>query len=155
MKLTSAALESQLEKVRELESQLTFRIAVLSKRLDQQVVALLKDTPLNLTSYRILVVIDTFEEISISDISRFNAIDRAQVSRTAIELEKQGLVTFRSDPSSRRKKMVVLTEAGQALLDDLHPRFEARQKKLEQGLGPEAHQALWQGITKLAEAVSP
>lgn len=153
MKLTSAALESQLEKVRELESLLTFRLAVLSKLLDQQVVELLQGTPLSLTSYRILTVVDTFEEISISDISRFNAIDRAQVSRTAITLEEQRLVTFRSDPSSKRKKLVALTDQGHALLDEIRPRFDARQRALEQGLGPEAHAALWKGMTKLAELV--
>lgn len=155
MKLTSAALESQLEKVQELESQLTFRLAVLSKLLDQQVVALLKGTPLNLTSYRILIVVNTFEEISISDISRFNAIDRAQVSRTAVDLEKSGFVSFRGDPRSKRKKLVLLTEAGRAFLDEVRPKFEARRKALEQGLGPDAHEALWKGMSRLAELVSP
>ena len=36
MKLTAASLESQLEKVKDLESRLTFRLSVLSKVLDHQ-----------------------------------------------------------------------------------------------------------------------
>ena len=153
MKLTAAALERQLEKVRDLESQLTFRLSVLSKLLDQQVVALLKGTPLSLTSFRILTVVHTFEQISISDISRFNAIDRAQVSRTTIELEKRGFVTFLGDPKSKRKKLVLLTDEGKAILDEVRPKFEERRQALEQGLGPEAHKALWKGMTKLGELV--
>ncbi|MGI9509373.1 MAG: MarR family winged helix-turn-helix transcriptional regulator [Geminicoccaceae bacterium] len=155
MKLTSGALASQLEKVQELESQLTFRLAVLSKLLDQQVAELLKGTPLSPTSYRILTVVDTFGAISISDISRFNAIDRAQVSRTAMALAKQGLVAFRGDPRSKRKKIVVLTDDGRALLEDLRPQFQARRNALERGLGPEAHEALFLGLAKLGELVSP
>lgn len=155
MHMTAKSLEAQLEKVRELEGRLTFRLSVLSKTIDQQSSDLLKDTPLSLASYRILAVVGTFEEISISDISRFNAVDRAQVSRTAVDLAASGYVAFQSDPGSKRKKIVVLTEAGRALLDSLSPKFETRRKALKEGLGEEANAALWQGLDKLAEIIAP
>lgn len=154
MKLTSHELETQLRKVRELESRLTFRLAVLSKLLDQQALELLKGRDLNLTSYRILNVVDTFDAISISDLSRFAALDRAQISRTAADLVRRGLVEYASDPHSRRKKLVRLTDQGLALIEDIRPDFVERNRRLEEQLGPDDLQALWKGLTKLGEIVS-
>ena len=131
MDLTSAALEAQLNKVRSLESKLTFRIAVLAKLLDHEGQAMLEDTPLNLTAYRILHTVETFGAITVSDLSRVNVIDRAQVSRTAVELEKLGFVAFRPDPTSKRKKLVVPTEAGVEILSNIAPRFAARRRELQ------------------------
>ncbi|MEM8648322.1 MAG: MarR family transcriptional regulator [Pseudomonadota bacterium] len=155
MTLSSTTLEQQLTRVRDLESRLTFRLSVLSKLLDQQAVALLDDAPINLTGYRILNVINTFGEISISDISRFCAIDRAQVSRAAAELSRQELVAFRSDPVSKRKKIVVLTAEGGALLNELSPRFLARNTTLNEVLGAERREALLDAINRLSAHVSP
>ena len=154
MRLTSLELESQLKKVRELESRLTFRLTVLSKILDQQSLELLKGSGINLTSYRVMHVVDTFEAISISDISRFAALDRAQISRTAAELERRGLVAYGDDPQSKRKKLVRLTPAGLALLDEIRPKFVERNRRLEEQLGPEAYEGLWKGLTKLGQIVS-
>lgn len=154
MLVSAKTLEHQLEKVRELESRLTFRLSVLSKLLDQQAQELLKNTEINLTSYRILNIINTFSTVSISDISRFCGIDRAQVSRSAVDLEKLGLVVFSHDPTSQRKKLVSLSEAGHALLAELHPRFLARNEDFYGLLGAERHAALTEAINILTEYVS-
>ena len=151
---TSSDLQDQLNKVKALEKLVTFRVAVLSKRLDQQVVELLADTPLNLTSYRVMRVIETFEAISISDISRYIVIDRGQVSRTAMELARLALVEFRRDDASKRKKIVALTGQGQALMQQITPRFDQRQKALIEGLGEADFAALTQGLNKLARVLS-
>ncbi len=154
MHQNSATLESQLEKVRELESRLTFRLSVLSKLLDKQSQEFLEGTPLNLSSYRILAVVRTFEAISISDISRFNAMDRGQVSRAAIELEKLHLVCFRADAVSKRKKLVVLTDNGHDLLAQVQPGFDNYRDTLEAALGPDDLSALSSGLNKLTEFIS-
>ncbi len=151
---TSVTLESQLEKVRELESRLTFRLSVLSKLLDKQSQEFLQGTELNLSSYRILAVVRTFNAISISDISRFNAMDRGQVSRAAIELEKLRLVNFRADVTSKRKKLVVLTDEGHAILEHVQPKFDAYRDSLEAALGPDDLSALSSGLGKLTEFIS-
>lgn len=152
--LTSNELERRLDKVRQLESRLTFRLAILSKQLDQQASELLKDTPLNLTAYRVLNVVSTFDRISISDLSRYNGIDRAQASRTVDSLHKQGFVDFADDPKSKRKKLVLLTDAGRRLFDVIHPKFLERNKMLVEKLGPEAYDGLSKGLTKLADIMS-
>lgn len=154
MHQTSATLESQLEKVRELESRLTFRLSVLSKLLDKQSQDFLQGTPLNLSSYRLLAVVRTFEAISISDISRFNAMDRGQVSRAAVELEKLHLVSFRADTVSKRKKLVVLTDEGHTMLAQVQPRFDAYRETLEAALGSDDLSALSSGLNKLTACVA-
>lgn len=154
MRLTSAELESQLEKVRDLESRLTFRLSVLSKILDQQSSELLKGTSLSLTAYRLLRVVDTLGEISISDLSRYAVLDRGQVSRTVITLGKQGLVEFADNPYSKRKKLVRLSKSGNEKLEEVRPRFIERQRALAESLGPEAHEGLLKGLDRLDKILS-
>lgn len=153
MKLRAQVLEEQLRNVRAVESQLTYRLSILSRMLDQQAVGMLEDTPLNLTSFRILYVVGIFSSVSISDISRFCAIDRAQVSRTAVGLEKLELVTFHGDAASKRKKLVALTEKGVELLEEVRPRFVQRNKVLEELLGDDLRKALDESISRILETL--
>ena len=153
MRFSSTELETRLEQVRELEGRLTFRLSVLSKMLDQQGQEILKDTPLNLTSYRVMLIVETFGAISISDISRFTALDRAQISRTAEALGRSGRVEFSADPNSKRKKIVNLTKDGSKLLNQIKPRFAERDRKLAEDLGPDVHEALQQGLVKLGSVL--
>ncbi len=153
MHLSAKTLEEQLERVRTLESRLTFRLSVLSKLLDQQAQAMLDGTGINLTGYRILNVITTLGSTSISDISRFCGIDRAQVSRSATVLEKQGLVQFEDDAVSKRKKLVAISTDGRALLETVKPAFVERNEKLDELLGPERKAAVTEAINLMTDHV--
>lgn len=152
--MTAQLLEEQLDAVRELESRLTFRLSVLSRQADHEATELLRDYPISLAAYRVLSVVDTFGEISLSDISRFNAIDRAQVTRSAASLEKLGLVEFRADARSKRKKLVVLSPQGKDLLEQVKPRFVERRNALEAAMGKEDMEHLWIGLKKLAKVLN-
>ncbi len=154
MHISAKHLEHQLEGVRALEDRLTFRLSILSKLLDQEAIGLLEGTGLSLTAYRILNVTTTFGDVSISDISRFCAIDRGQVSRTAVQLEKQHLVEFLSDPDSKRKKLVRISDSGRTLLEAVKPRFLERNSKLDTLLGPERREQLIEMINILTEQVA-
>ena len=148
--LASRIPEARQENVRQLESLLTFRLSVLSRRLDQQAAALLAGTSLTLTAYRMLVVIEAFGEISISDISRVCAIGRAQIGRTAAELDRRGLVEFRSDGKNGRKKLVVSTKAGLKILEQVDPAFRERGRALDECLGAEQREALMDSLNRLS-----
>lgn len=149
--LESRVPEDRRGNVRAVESLLTFRLSVLSRRLDQQAAALLAGTSLTLTAYRMLVVIEAFGEISISDVSRFCAIGRAQIGRTAAELERRGLVEFRSDGGNRRKKLVAATKAGVEILERASPAFRDRSRILDERLGAERREALMDSLNSLSE----
>lgn len=152
--MTAQLLEEQLDAVKELESRLTFRLSLLSRQADHEATELLHDVPISLAAYRVLSVVDTFKEMSLSDISRFNGIDRAQVTRSAASLEKQGLIEFRADAHSKRKKLVVLSERGKELLEKVKPRFAERRKALEAAMGEEDLEHLWIGLKKLATVLN-
>ncbi|MEM1431941.1 MAG: MarR family transcriptional regulator [Pseudomonadota bacterium] len=151
MHISAKSLEDRLDRVRALEDRLTFRLSILSRLLDQQASGLLEGTQLNLTGYRILDVVDTLGEVSISDISRFCMVDRAQISRTSVALERLALVRFLDDPDSKRKKLVQLTDDGLGKLAELRPRFIARNRELDELLGAERRADLIESINLLTE----
>jgi DNA-binding MarR family transcriptional regulator len=154
MTLTSKELEMQLERVRTLESNVTFQFSMISKLMDNNALALLADTPLNLTAYRLLRTVEVFEQISIADLSRHMVTDNAQISRTATDLSKKGLVEFRADPKSKRRKLVVLSDDGRNLMKKLAGRFEARRAAVEECLGERALEELHKSFMKLADYFS-
>ncbi len=137
--------------LRALESRLTFRLSVLSKLLDKQAQEMLEGTGINLTDYRILNVLNAIGNASITDISRFCAAERANISERAGDLAKQGIVAFESDPDSRRKKVVVLTHSGRELLNSIHPMFLERNEELEQLLGYARREAFVEAINILTD----
>lgn len=149
MNLTSRELELQLDRVRILESNVTFQFSVVSKLMDQNAQELLIDTPLNLTAYRLMKTVDTFRAISIADLSRHMITDNAQISRVAAELGKKGLVDFETDPKSKRRKMLVLSTDGRALMERLSPRFSKRQQAVSDCLGEDLRASLKEVFEKL------
>ena len=137
--------------LRALESRLTFRLSVLSKLLDSQANEMLEGTGIGLTDYRVLNVVFTIGAVSISDISRFCAIERDKISTSATELAKQEIVKFEPDPNRRGMKVVELTQKGQSLLEVLHPVFRERNEEMETLLGPERKAALIEAVNLLTE----
>jgi len=154
MALTSKELQIQLDRLLKLESNVTFQFSMISKLMDHHALELLNDTSLNLTSYRLLKTVETFESISIADLSRHMVTDNAQISRTATELGRKELVEFRADPKTKRKKLVVLSAQGKELMEKLAPRFAARRKDMEICLGKETLDALFPAFEKLVEHFS-
>ncbi|MEM9141020.1 MAG: MarR family transcriptional regulator, partial [Pseudomonadota bacterium] len=104
---------------------------------------------LNLTSYRMMMVIAIFEEISVSDLSKLMLIDRAQISRAASDLIEDGLLEAKADRTSKRKKLLALTEAGRAKLGPLKQRFNARQIDIEAALDAKGMAGLWHAIDRI------
>ncbi len=154
MALTSKELEIQLERVRTLESNVTFQFSIISKLMDNNAISLLTDTPLNLTAYRLIRTVEVFDEISIADLSRHMVTDNAQISRTASDLGNKGLVEFRADPKNKRRKLVVLSADGKTLMAKLAPRFEARRASVEECLGEQAIEDMHKSFVKLVDHFS-
>lgn len=121
---------------------LTYMVSSVAKKLEADMPALLEGTQLNTTAYRILACLDYRGALSISDLGRVMNIDRAQISRATAALEQDGLIAFQPHRTNRRKKMVVLTNDGNAALIDASPRIVERRRRLEDALGPERLQDL-------------
>lgn len=134
----------------QLEKHLSFRLSRLNKLLDMHSARNLQQQDLNLTDYRILLVLSLLGETSAADLSRLMVIDRAQISRSVGALIRGGYLLERGDPRSRRRKLLSLSKAGQKALAQERPFFENRQKMFEEILSPQELQGLMGAIDKLS-----
>ena len=148
--LDTDAARARLEALSRLEERLSFRISRMSKLLDTHTSRQLAGSGLNLTAYRILMVLSLFRETSAADLSRLMVIDRAQISRSVAELVADGLLQDRPDPSSRRRKLLRLTAAGETALSAVAPGIAERQTVLQDILGPDELAGLVAAIDKIS-----
>lgn len=154
MKQTTSDLEAQLAGLKTLDGHLTFQISRLAKLFEQHGQMLLASDGVNLTAYRMLMIIDIFDQITLSDLSRVMLIDAGLISRTAKSLSTQGLINYRAVPNNQRKKHLVLTPKGADKLAALKPRFDAREDRFRATLDADSQDALWHAIRALSDQLS-
>ncbi|MDT0683564.1 winged helix DNA-binding protein [Roseicyclus sp. F158] len=150
MYLDADATRERLRALSELETRLSFRVSRLSKLLDNHATRELAGKPLNLTGYRILMVLKIFRETSAAELSRLMVIDRAQVSRSVAELTGAGFLVERSDPTNKRRKLLRLSDKGKRELGSVRSKFEARQSLFEELLTEREMEGLYAAIDKLS-----
>ena len=150
MSLSTTDLQDRIAKLDALNAHLTFRISRMSKLLEIEGALRLADSGINLTAYRMMLVIHVFEEISVSDLSKIMLIDRAQISRAATELIDAGLLEARADRISKRKKLLALTDSGVALYERLRARFDEREAALTDEIGEDID-ALWRTVNRISD----
>lgn len=114
----------------------------------------LKGSGINLTTYRIMLVVSIFEEITVSDLARLMVIDRAQVSRLATDMTKQGLLTSKPDRSNKLKKLLMLTPEGHARFAVLREKFEDRQSLVTAHASEEELDVLWRLIERVSQSLT-
>ena len=106
MELTPETLLQRARMLEELNSHLTFRISRLAKLLEAEGAARVAGAAVNLTGYRMMLVVSIFGEITVSDLSKVMVIDRAQISRAATDMIERGLLAARANKASKRKTSI-------------------------------------------------
>ena len=106
---------------------------------------------MTLTCYRMMLVIEIFEEISVSDLSKIMVIDRAQISRAATDLIERGFLNARADRASKRKKLLALSDAGSRKFETLKTLFADRQATIEELLTEDDLRGLWRAVDKITD----
>jgi len=154
MNFSTQDLESQMRKLSQINGHLTYRINKLSKLLESEAMLRLKGSGINLTTYRIMLVVSIFEEITVSDLARLMVIDRAQVSRLATDMTKQGLLTSKPDRSNKLKKLLMLTPEGHARFAVLREKFEDRQSLVTAHASEEELDVLWRLIERVSQSLT-
>lgn len=150
MKQTRSELEAQLEGMKTLETHLTFQLARLAKLLEQHGALLLAPEEINLTGYRMMMIIDIFEQITVSDLSRVMLIDAGLISRTAKDMVEQGLIEYHPVPNNQRKKYLSLTQAGHAAFARFKAHFDTREEQLSALLPVDHTGAFWTALNALS-----
>ncbi|MEM1398695.1 MAG: MarR family transcriptional regulator [Pseudomonadota bacterium] len=151
MDMSTDRLALQIERLERLNAHLTFRIFRLSKLLEAEGSNRLTGSGINLTSYRMMMIVNIFEKITISDLSRLMVVDRAQISRAATDLIQRGYLEASSDRKSKRKKLLSLTDWGRGEFEKLLALFDKRQSDIEGLLSEPEMASLWTSIEKMSD----
>lgn len=146
--------ERALKGIKRIESRLSFQFAVMQRLLDRQITRVLEPHEISLASYRIMVTIDAFEEMSAADLVRLVVVDKAMVSRTCAELIAVGYIDSRPDPKSARRKLLSLSKAGKKKLSELEPDVAARNAGINRLFEPEERAGLEAMIAKLTNHIA-
>lgn len=143
-----------LDGISQLQAQMTFRFSVLSKLLDHQMTEIAARVGLSLGEYRALATISAFGETTAADLVRYTGYDKAAMSRLVGSLQSKSLITILNDPNHGRRKILALTDQGNAALSSAAPLVETRRAGLSAQLSDEEEQIFLTAIEKLAAHVA-
>ncbi|MEO1017954.1 MAG: MarR family winged helix-turn-helix transcriptional regulator [Pseudomonadota bacterium] len=143
-----------LDGIQQLEMRLSFRFAVLQRLMDRQMTRILSRHQLTLATYRILITIKAFNEISAANLVRLVVVDKGLVSRCCTEMQTAGLIHARQDPSNGRRKLLQLTAAGDAKLAAVEPEVDARNTSINGQLEDNERDTLDRVLAKLTTHVA-
>ena len=128
----------------------TYRLHKLSTLLSRQMHDELKARyRLGLAEWRTVAVLGEFGPLSLRDVSRRGAIDKAQVSRLLPGLIDRGYVVRDPDPTDRRRASLRLTDAGGKLYEEIRVIGRQRQAWLVEELTDEERAMLVDSLDRL------
>lgn len=128
----------------------TYRLHKLSTLLSRQMHDELKARyRLGLAEWRTVAVLGEFGPLSLRDVSRRGAIDKAQVSRLLPGLIDRGYVVRDPHPTDRRRASLRLTDAGRKLYEEIRIVGRQRQAWLVEELTGEERAMLVDSLDRL------
>jgi DNA-binding MarR family transcriptional regulator len=129
-------------RVRTLEDLVAVRVVRISEVLTRLATHTIEArVGLRNTDLRLMNLLDGFQGVTVNEIARRAHVDKAWVSRSLRELEKNGLVTRKSHNKDSRLTVVDLSAKGRALLEEVRPLAVAREARLLDGIDPIAFKA--------------
>lgn len=132
-------------------------ISVRMRRLNRVVTNIydeaLRPLGVKCTQLHILIVTARMEVARPRDVSKVLSIDASTLSRNFERMRNRGWLEAVADSSDARLQPVRLTKAGEKLLEDAYPLWEAAQKEAEELIGSEALAALMK--TEPAQLAGP
>ncbi|MDP1974872.1 MAG: MarR family transcriptional regulator [Alphaproteobacteria bacterium] len=93
------------------------------------------------------------EQLTQAEIARRMGITRQSVRRTSLQLVEEGMLSFISNPSSRKAMLLQLTEKGYASVNKIKPQHIAFAKQLEERLGKEQMLKILDAMTELRDTL--
>ena len=124
---------------------------VLSRIYDEA----LKPLGVQASQLSVLVAVAHFGEsgAALGELAGALVMDRTTLTRNLRPLEKGGLLRVARSPHDARSRLVLLTRAGERLLDAALPLWEQAQQRVHKSLGARNVAALRAELGKLVEAV--
>lgn len=128
-----------------------FRAATVIRNHMERVV--LAPTDLSFTAFTVLWVLWIWGEQEARHVAAESGISRGTLTGVISTLEARGLVQRRPHPDDRRSVLMSATPAGEALMVDVYPRFNAEEAKVSAGLTGEQRQALADALRTVLRTV--
>ena len=97
--------------------------------------AALEPLGINIAQYSLLRVIGDHQPVSLTELARLAELERSTIGRNVRVLQRMGFVQAGRCETDQREALVLLTEAGQALMRQALPLWEACQRDLVSRLG--------------------
>ena len=105
-----------------LETFIPYRLSVVANRVSQSIAQIFDEKyRLPIPEWRILVVLDTHEPLSVHQIAELTSMDKTRVSRAHKRLVDLKLAQMDADPEDGRKVSLRLTRAGRAIVREIVP----------------------------------
>ncbi|WP_140909384.1 MarR family winged helix-turn-helix transcriptional regulator [Cognatiluteimonas lumbrici] len=130
----------------ELEHFLPYRLSVLSNRISDAIAKEYSQRySLGVTEWRVMAVLGRWPGLSASQVAQRTAMDKVAVSRAVARLLQAGRLSRTADAGDRRRALLRLSPAGQAIHDEVVPHARGFEERLLDGM-PEAERALLFGL---------
>jgi DNA-binding MarR family transcriptional regulator len=113
----------------------------------------LRGTGLRVTQNALLSVLSRSGEVRQGDLGAMTFLDETTLTRSLRPLERGGWVALRAG-SDRREKLVSITEAGKAKLDQARPAWSKAQERMRRALPRGAWETLFAALPEVAQVAS-
>jgi DNA-binding MarR family transcriptional regulator len=133
-----------------LETFLPFRLSVLNNRVTRGVARVYaRRFHLTAPEWRTMAVLGRYGATTANAVVERTAMDKVRVSRAVARLIADGRITRRTDPEDRRRAILDLTPAGEAIYREIVPLVLAVETELLSCLNQEERAMINRIISKL------
>jgi len=137
-----------------LRQMVSYRLSRLQAKLNAQATKILKENgDLTLMQWRILVMLDLYDEATIARIVRETEFDKGLLSRTAKTLIQKGLIATKSIESDLRQHHLSMTEKGRTVFDKAFVPMRGRQEKLLNSMTEQQRENLFDAFEKIEKSL--
>jgi DNA-binding MarR family transcriptional regulator len=140
-----------------LERFLPYRLSVLMLRISNAIArSYERRFRLSVPEWRVMAVLGRFGPLSANGVAEKTQMDKVRVSRAVARLMAAGRLSRRTDRMDRRRSILALTAAGEAIHSEIVPHAERVEARLLAGLNEAERATLDQLLAKLeARAQTP
>lgn len=148
--MTIAKYPAEFHDETPIQDVLTWRIHQVHSKLNIHASKFLeKVSGIALAQWRIMLAIGPEGASTHSDIIRYIAVDKGQLSRSLKGMIEDGLVETRNDDQDQRQQRVSLTRKGRRIFKKTLPMMRKRQSYLVGSLSKSERKAIFSALEKL------
>ena len=136
----------------ELDRFLPYRLSVLSNRISGAIAREYSQRfALGVTEWRVMAVLGRYPELSAGEVAQRTAMDKVAVSRAVASLLEAGRLERETHGDDRRRSVLRLSAAGEAIYREVAPMAIAFEQRLLAGMDAAERSLLFRLLDRLDE----